>query len=239
MSEARRYPLSEWGAQRLRRLGVRPSTAGWYTAAWSTALLLCVYGLSSTAASFAEKFVEMAAGYGRVAQCADRSGAVCLASIEPGRLLFSSLRESFVVACGLATGIVVLAATLRVLGARPDARPAQGWRSSGVTMLVAVVAGVGVVAVGALVAPEAAWSIRTNAGEPQQALMQPAKDWWLTLVAATIVVSGTVAAIHQWAVRLDFQARWRMTERERRDELRDTQMSPDMRRASAKPSNQR
>jgi hypothetical protein len=68
--------------------------------------------------------------------------------------------------------------------------------------------------------------------------MDAAKYGWLMLVAATTVVSGTVAAIHQWAVRLDFQARWRMTERERRDELRDTQMSPDMRRASAKPSNQ-
>jgi hypothetical protein len=149
VSEARRYPLSEWGAQRLRRLGIMPSTAAWHAAAWSTALLLYVYGLGSMAAAFTEKIVEVAAGYGLESMCIKGGTAACSPGNEAGTLLFAPMREALVLICGLAAGIVVLALALRALGARPDSRPAHGWRSYGVAMLVALAVGVALVALAA------------------------------------------------------------------------------------------
>lgn len=239
MSEARRYPLSEWGAQRLRRLGIMPSTAAWHAAAWSVALLLCVYGLGATVAAFTEKIIEAAAGYGFESMCVEDGIAACSPGNEAGTLLFAPMREALVLLCGLAAGIAVLALALRALGARPDSRPAGGWRSYGVALLLALAVGVALVALAAWLAPEGVGSALLRQAHQSRTMVEIAGDWWVTVVVVTAIVGGLVAALHQWAARLDFQARWRMTERERRDELRDTQMSPDARRAISRQSNQR
>ena len=238
MSGERRYPLSEWGAQRLRRRGITPSVAAWRSVAWSTALLLCLYGFSTALAAFAETFVDRAGG--DVLEVGWNNTATFTDSGSRGlvRPVTEPLLAGFRLICGVAVGIVALALLLRVSGLRPHSQSSPGWREASFAGLIVTAAGAAIFAIGVWLAPEAI-SRATLANDALSGTpVEQVSDWWPTLVVATTLLGCVVAAIHQWAARLDFQDRWRMTERERRDELRDTQMSPDVRRAISRQSNQ-
>jgi len=238
MSGERRYPLSEWGAQRLRRRGITPSVAAWRSVAWSTALLLCLYGFSTALAAFAETFVDRAGGDVLEVGWNNTATFTDCGSRGLARPVTEPLLAGFRLICGVAVGIVALALLLRVSGLRPHSQSSPGWREASFAGLIVTAAGAAIFAIGVWLAPEAI-SRATLANDALSGTpVEQVSDWWPTLVVATTLLGCVVAAIHQWAARLDFQDRWRMTERERRDELRDTQMNPDVRRAISRQSNQ-
>ena len=239
MSGERRYPLSEWGAQRLRRRGITPSTAACYRVVWSIALLLSLYGCGATVIAFAETFVDLATGDGLELGCSPTAAFRCTLSTAPDVTPMVPAWTGLQIIGGVAGGIAALALLLRVLGVRSEQPPTTGWREASFAGLLVTAAGAAIFAIGVWLALGATRIGTLSHGEPSDTLVELARDSWPMLIIAITLLGGVVAAIHGWVTRLDFRDRWRMTERERRDELRDTQMSPEVRRAISRQSDQR
>jgi hypothetical protein len=236
MSDTRRYPLSEWGANRLRRRGVMPSTAAWHVAAWSTALLLSVYGLGPTLVAMTEAFLDLAAGYGSEPATAICSTPDCSTLAEPGNMVVAAVGPRFLMFAVVPLGILMLSGLLRWAGVRQDQHAERGWRTAGVSLLVSVLACMALAATAVWLAQT---TLRSDGQSPvhgSPSLVESASLWWPLMICATAGATAALATLHQRAALQDFRVRWRMTERERRDELRDSQMNPEIRRAI---SNQR